>query len=71
MKKSMSNKIVCVGNFSGPDIEEGTFHEEDTVTDVSHKSSKQQCPCRPVESHEAKASDDLNEDNEKDTGNND
>ena len=71
MKKSMSNKIVCVGNFSGPDIEEGTFHEEDTANDVSHKSGTQQCPCPPVESHEAKTSADSSENDEKNTGNND
>jgi hypothetical protein len=71
MKKLMGNRVVCVGSFSGPDIEEGTFHEPETDTDVSHKSkTAQKCPCPPVESHEANASDDSNEDNEKDTGNN-
>lgn len=71
MKNLMSNRVVCVGSFSGPDIEEGTFHEDEAATDISHKSSTQQCPCPPVESHGAKVPDDSNEDNEKDTSNND
>ena len=71
MKKLIGNRMVCIGSFSGPDIEEGTFHEEDTATDVSHKSGTQRCPCRPVESHGAKASVDSNEDNKKNTGSND
>lgn len=72
MKKVVCNSMVCVGSFSGPDIEEGTFHKPETTTDISHKSKTvQKCPCPPVESHGAKASDDSNEDNEKNTDNND
>lgn len=72
MKKLIGNSMVCIGNFSGPDIEEGTFHEPETTTDISHKSkTAQKCPCPPIESYGVKVSDDLNEDNEKDASNND
>ena len=71
MKKSISNSIVCVGSFSGPDIEEGTFHDEDTAIGIKHDSQMPKCPCPPIESHEAKVPDDSNEDGEKDTDNND
>ena len=47
MKKSRVNKAICFGDFCGPDIEEGTFHEEETATDVSHESKTQKCPCPP------------------------
>ena len=72
MKKLMSNSMVCVGNFSGPDIEEGTFHEQETASDIGHTSKTiQKCPCPPIESHGAKVSDESNEKNEKDTSSND
>ena len=71
MKKSRVNKAICFGDFCGPDIEEGTFHEEETATDVSHESKTQKYPCPPIEFHGAKVPDDSNEGNEKDTDNND
>ena len=71
MKKVIGNSVVCIGKFGGPDIEEGTFHKEETATDVSHKSKTQQCPCPPAGSHEAKVPEESNENTEKDTGKND
>ena len=71
MKKLMSNSVVCIGNFCGPDIEEGTFHEEETASDVNHESKTQKCPCPPIDFHGAKVPVDSNEDNEKDISNND
>ena len=48
MKKLVGNNLVCIGDFCGPDIEEGTFHEGETPDSVSHKSKiAQKCPCPP------------------------
>ena len=67
MKKLVSNNLICVGNFCGPDIEEGTFHEDETATDVSHKGKTQKCPCcPPIEFHGVKVPDDSNKDDEND-----
>lgn len=72
MEKLTCNNVISIGNFNGPDIEEGTFHKSETITDVSHKSkTAQKCPCPPIGSNGAKVSDDSNADNEKDTDNND
>lgn len=72
MKKLIGNSTVCVGNFSGPDIEEGTFHEQETASDIGHKSkTAQKCPCPPIESLGANVPDESNEDNEKDISSND
>lgn len=68
MKKLIGNSMVCVGNFSGPDIEEGTFHEQETASDIGHKSKTSQCPCPPIESHGANP-DESNENNGKDSSN--
>lgn len=48
MKKSVSS-FICVGQFCGPDIEEGTFHHEEKPFDIHHGSgSPGPCPCPPV-----------------------
>jgi hypothetical protein len=71
MKKLIGNSNVCVGRFKGPDIEEGTFHEDEAATNINHKSGTQQCPCDSIESNEADASGDSNKNTEKDTASND
>lgn len=71
MKKLIGNRTVCVGSFSGPDIEEGTFHHFDADSLNLHQKDTKKCPCPPVESHEAKTSADSNENDEKSTSNND
>lgn len=66
MKKLVGNNVVCVGDFCGPDIEEGTFHEQETVTDISHRNKvTQKCPCPPLECHDEDISDDSSKDNGK------
>lgn len=51
MKNSASSSI-CVGRFYGPDIEEGTFHQEEEPFDIHHGSgSPGPCPCPPVVFH--------------------
>ena len=50
MRKSVSS-LICVGQFCGPDIEEGTFHQEEPL-DIHHGSdSSRPCPCPPVVFH--------------------
>lgn len=71
MKKLMCNNVISVGDFCGPDIEEGTFHEEDTAIDINHESKTQKCPCPPIGFHGSQVSDDSDEDNGKNPSNND
>ena len=53
MKKLMSNRVVCIGRFCVPDIEEGTFHDPESGTDVGHQGRTQtKCPCPPPSSQE-------------------
>lgn len=71
MKKSISNSVVCIGDFKGPDIEDGTFHHLNVNLDDLHKKTSQKCPCGSIGSDEDVVSDDSNEDNENGSGNND
>ncbi|MBN2642798.1 MAG: hypothetical protein JXR78_14185 [Victivallales bacterium] len=47
--KGSASSLICVGQFFGPDIEEGTFHLEETVPCIHHGLGVPQCPCPPVE----------------------
>jgi len=71
MEKLMCNNVIFVGDFKGPDIEEGTFHEQECPDSLSPRNTTPKCPCPPIESHGANASDDSNKDKEKDTDNDD
>ena len=71
MEKLMCNNVISVGGFCGPDIEEGTFHHFDADSLNLHQKDTKKCPCPPIESHGANASDDSNKDKEKDTDNDD
>jgi hypothetical protein len=65
MKKVTSNNEILVGDFRGPDIEEGTFHHFDIESLSLHQNGTKKCPCPPIECHETEVSDDSIEDNEK------
>ena len=72
MKKLMKgNDAICIGDFKGPDIEDGTFHEGESPDSASHKSKTvDRCPCPPVSLHGAPVPDDSKEDGKKDSSNN-
>jgi len=72
MKKLMkANDAICFGDFKGPDIEDGTFHEGECPDSVSHRSKAvDRCPCPPVSLHGAPAPVDSKEDGKEDSSSN-
>ena len=72
MKKRMKgNDAIFIGDFKGPDIEDGTFHEGESPDNVGHRSKTvDRCPCPPVSLHGAPTPVDSKEDDKEDSSSN-
>lgn len=64
MKKLIINNAICLGDFMGPEMEEGTFHHCELNGDEYYPMATPKCPCPPVELNEAETPDDSKVENE-------